>query len=31
MAHAFRTFGSQSRLVEGERGLLPLEEEFACA
>jgi dihydrolipoamide dehydrogenase len=31
MAQAFQTFGSQVTLLEGERRLLPLEEEFACA
>jgi pyruvate/2-oxoglutarate dehydrogenase complex dihydrolipoamide dehydrogenase (E3) component len=30
MAQAFQTFGSQVTLVEGERRLLPHEEEFAC-
>jgi len=31
MAHAYQTLGSQVTLIEGERRLLPLEEEFACA
>jgi dihydrolipoamide dehydrogenase len=31
MAQAFQTLGSQVTLVEGERRLLPREEEFACA
>ena len=31
MAQAFQTLGSQVSLVEGERRLLPREEEFACA
>jgi dihydrolipoamide dehydrogenase len=31
MAQAFRTLGSQVTLIEGERRLLPREEEFACA
>src|SRR5829696_2836467 len=30
MAQAFQTLGSQVTLVEGERRLLPREEEFAC-
>ena len=30
MAQAFQTLGSQVTLIEGERRLLPLEEEFAC-
>src|SRR3954471_12179655 len=31
MAQAFQTLGSQVTLIEGERRLLPREEEFACA
>jgi pyruvate/2-oxoglutarate dehydrogenase complex dihydrolipoamide dehydrogenase (E3) component len=31
MAQAFQTLGSQVTLIEGERRLLPHEEEFACA
>jgi pyruvate/2-oxoglutarate dehydrogenase complex dihydrolipoamide dehydrogenase (E3) component len=31
MAQAFQTFGSHVTLIEGERRLLPREEEFACA
>src|SRR4051795_7439989 len=31
MAQAFQSLGSQVTLVEGERRLLPREEEFACA
>jgi pyruvate/2-oxoglutarate dehydrogenase complex dihydrolipoamide dehydrogenase (E3) component len=31
MAQAFQTLGSQVTLVEGERRLLPREEEYACA
>jgi pyruvate/2-oxoglutarate dehydrogenase complex dihydrolipoamide dehydrogenase (E3) component len=31
MAQAFQTLGSQVSLIEGERRLLPREEEFACA
>jgi len=31
MSQAFQTLGSQVTLVEGERRLLPREEEFACA
>ncbi len=31
MAQAFQTLGSRVTLVEGERRLLPREEEFACA
>jgi len=31
MAQAFQTLGAQVTLVEGERRLLPREEEFACA
>jgi pyruvate/2-oxoglutarate dehydrogenase complex dihydrolipoamide dehydrogenase (E3) component len=31
MAQAFQTLGSQVALVEGERRLLPREEEYACA
>jgi pyruvate/2-oxoglutarate dehydrogenase complex dihydrolipoamide dehydrogenase (E3) component len=31
MAQAFQTLGSQVTLVEGERRLLPRQEEFACA
>ena len=31
MAQAFQTLGSQVTLVEGERRLLPREEEFACS
>jgi dihydrolipoamide dehydrogenase len=31
MAQAFQTLGSQVALIEGERRLLPREEEFACA
>src|SRR5215217_6068346 len=31
MAQAFQTLGSQVTLIEGERRLLPREEEYACA
>jgi pyruvate/2-oxoglutarate dehydrogenase complex dihydrolipoamide dehydrogenase (E3) component len=31
MAQAFQTLGSQVALIEGERRLLPREEEYACA
>jgi pyruvate/2-oxoglutarate dehydrogenase complex dihydrolipoamide dehydrogenase (E3) component len=31
MAQAFQTLGSQVTLIEGERRLLPREEEFACS
>src|SRR4051794_16977207 len=31
MAQAFQTLGAQVTLIEGERRLLPREEEFACA
>jgi pyruvate/2-oxoglutarate dehydrogenase complex dihydrolipoamide dehydrogenase (E3) component len=31
MAQAFQTLGSQVTLIEGEKRLLPREEEFACA
>ena len=31
MSQAFQTLGSQVTLIEGERRLLPREEEFACA
>jgi pyruvate/2-oxoglutarate dehydrogenase complex dihydrolipoamide dehydrogenase (E3) component len=31
MAQAFQTLGSQVSLIEGERRLLPREEEYACA
>ena len=31
MAHAFQTLGSQVTIIEGERRLLPREEEYACA
>jgi pyruvate/2-oxoglutarate dehydrogenase complex dihydrolipoamide dehydrogenase (E3) component len=31
MAQAYRSFGSRVALIEGERRLLPREEEFACA
>jgi pyruvate/2-oxoglutarate dehydrogenase complex dihydrolipoamide dehydrogenase (E3) component len=31
MAQAFQTLGSQVMLIEGERRLLPREEEYACA
>jgi pyruvate/2-oxoglutarate dehydrogenase complex dihydrolipoamide dehydrogenase (E3) component len=31
MAQAYRSFGAEVTLIEGERRLLPLEEEFACA
>ena len=31
LAQAFQTLGSQVSLIEGERRLLPREEEFACA
>jgi pyruvate/2-oxoglutarate dehydrogenase complex dihydrolipoamide dehydrogenase (E3) component len=31
LAQAFQTLGSQVTLIEGERRLLPREEEFACA
>ena len=30
MAQAFQTLGSQVTLIEGERRLIPNEEEFAC-
>ena len=30
MAQAYQTLGSQVTLIEGERRLLPREEEFAC-
>ena len=30
MAQAFQTLGSQVTLIEGERRLLPREEEYAC-
>jgi hypothetical protein len=31
LAHAFQTLGSRVTLIEGERRLLPREEEYACA
>src|SRR5205085_5953943 len=31
MAQAFQTLGSRVTLIEGERRLLPREEEYACA
>ena len=31
MSQAYQTLGAQVTLIEGERRLLPREEEFACA
>jgi pyruvate/2-oxoglutarate dehydrogenase complex dihydrolipoamide dehydrogenase (E3) component len=31
LSQAYRSFGAEVTLIEGERRLLPLEEEFACA